>query len=111
MNQEIKAKWVAALRSGEYAQGEGYLKDLQGRHCCLGVLCEISAAETGFGIPENLSETTQDEYLGYTVKEWAGLENCHGALVCIDGAQHNLTIHNDNGKTFLEIADAIEEQL
>jgi hypothetical protein len=40
MNPEIKAKWIAALRSGEYAQGRYALRD--GDHfCCLGVLCDV----------------------------------------------------------------------
>lgn len=46
MNPEIKKKWIEALESGEYTQGQGYLKrrgldDGVVRHCCLGVLCEI----------------------------------------------------------------------
>ena len=32
--------WVAALRSGQYAQGKGYLNS-EGGYCCLGVLCEV----------------------------------------------------------------------
>jgi hypothetical protein len=38
-------KWVDALRSGNYKQGKQYLKDDQGRYCCLGVLCD-SMGET-----------------------------------------------------------------
>jgi hypothetical protein len=41
MKAEYKAKWVAALRSGEYPQGYGQLKDDQGRFCCLGVLSDV----------------------------------------------------------------------
>jgi hypothetical protein len=37
MNQVIKEKWVAALRSGEYKQTKGYLRNKKG-YCCLGVL-------------------------------------------------------------------------
>lgn len=40
MNQEIKAKWVAALRSGNYEQGHYRLRS-NDRYCCLGVLCDI----------------------------------------------------------------------
>lgn len=43
MKKALKAKWVAALRSGKFKQGEGQLR-LNGKHCCLGVLCEISPA-------------------------------------------------------------------
>lgn len=40
MDAELKVKWVAALRNGEYLQG-GKLKSADGRFCCLGVLCEV----------------------------------------------------------------------
>jgi len=40
MNKDTKEKWVAALRSGEYRQCQGELKDSIGAHCCLGVLLE-----------------------------------------------------------------------
>lgn len=43
MNAELKAKWVEALRSGEYRQGEGRLYDnATNTFCCLGVLCKIT---------------------------------------------------------------------
>jgi hypothetical protein len=41
MNPELKQKWLAALRSGEYKQARGYLKTEFG-YCCLGVLCDVS---------------------------------------------------------------------
>jgi hypothetical protein len=40
MNKEWKDKWVAALRSGEYAQANGCLNDGEGM-CCLGVACDV----------------------------------------------------------------------
>ncbi len=47
VNPEIKAKWVAALRSGDFTQGVGNLAfkpdpESGMRHCCLGVLCELA---------------------------------------------------------------------
>jgi hypothetical protein len=41
MNQEIKKKWIEALRSGDYKQGRGWLRDHDGNYCCLGVLMEV----------------------------------------------------------------------
>jgi hypothetical protein len=42
---EIKAEWVAALRSGDYNQGQRRLVTLQEgvapKYCCLGVLCHL----------------------------------------------------------------------
>lgn len=43
MNSELKAKWVAALRSGQYRQGKEALY-ADGAYCCLGVLCRIAGA-------------------------------------------------------------------
>ena len=110
MNQEIKAKWVAALRSGEYKQTKDVLQSSSG-YCCLGVLCDIHEKETGFSIVDNLRETIDDEHLGHTVQQWAGLGFEYGAHVFISHDNRPLTAHNDSGKTFLQIADAIEEQL
>lgn len=112
MNPEIKSKWVAALRSGEYKQTQHILKDHVG-HCCLGVLCEISKAETGFGIPENLDEASKDHHqlLGPTVMKWADLPYVKGDVVLIGNTRDYLADVNDAGYTFTEIADAIEAQL
>lgn len=38
--QELKDKWLKALRSGEYSQTSCTLKDSDG-FCCLGVLCDV----------------------------------------------------------------------
>lgn len=50
MNPEVKAEWVAALRSGEYHQGTSALRNVTtalenapATHCCLGVLCDLYA--------------------------------------------------------------------
>lgn len=46
MTKTLKRKWLKALRSGDYKMGRGRLRqtDEDGtvRHCCLGVLCEIT---------------------------------------------------------------------
>ena len=44
MDKKLKAKWVKALRSGEYKQGKGYLED-RGKFCCLGVLADAVGRE------------------------------------------------------------------
>jgi hypothetical protein len=40
MNKELKERWVAALRSGDYPQTQNELCNSEG-YCCLGVLCDI----------------------------------------------------------------------
>jgi hypothetical protein len=44
LNEEIKARWTAALRSGDYEQGFTLLQS-EGKFCCLGVLCELAVAD------------------------------------------------------------------
>jgi hypothetical protein len=45
VKEDIKAQWVAALRSGEFEQGKTALKTNEGSYCCLGVLCELAVRE------------------------------------------------------------------
>lgn len=46
MKKAIKARWIKALRSGRYRQGEGGLRIDDGKpeYCCLGVLAQIQGA-------------------------------------------------------------------
>ena len=86
MDKELKEKWVAALRSGDYGQTTGCLVDGRG-HCCLGVLCEVA----GFGL-----------------HFWTELLSRGGPPA---RTQRELALMNDNGKSFEQIADWIEENL
>lgn len=48
LRAEVKEKWLAALRSGEYEQGIEYLHYRDGDsefYCCLGVLCDLAVQE------------------------------------------------------------------
>ena len=118
MNPAIKAEWVKALTSGEYQQGETHLK-AHGRHCCLGVLCELHAKATGdewtkvkHGV---YAYEGASSYPTLKVLNWAGLaEGGSFELIeslRINGELKSLDIHNDSGRTFAEIAAAIQEQL
>lgn len=114
MNPEVKARWVAALRSGDYEQTRRKLADGQGGYCCLGVLCNLHAQEH----PEIARQQKRSAYyMGMTkilpdaVANWAGLRNCGREEVRIGREKTILPAHNDTGRTFSEIAAAIEEQL
>jgi hypothetical protein len=64
MNQEIKARWVAALRDPSKKQGKNYLRNGWGNQCCLDVLCELAVAD---GIlPEPVLHGGEDGYYEYT---------------------------------------------
>jgi hypothetical protein len=138
MNEAIKKLWVEALRSGKYEQGHEQLK-CDGKHCCLGVLCELHATSTGQGefVPNADSWGTdvyrvgeeQDEALPpLPVVQWAGLRNQDpgmGAEVLPSDiieavrayseepslARTSLSAVNDAGATFAQIADLIEKAL
>lgn len=122
MKPAIKAQWVAALRSGKYRQTQGQLREVRDDEsnktlgfCCLGVLCNLHAqAHPRIAA----SQTDPGQYLGEiellpeAVRKWAGLpEQEHGARLVIGGQYDALTDHNDNGRTFKQIAKAIEAQL
>ena len=111
MKKEIADKWVAALRSGDYKQCKGHLKDSTG-HCCLGVLSEIS----GIGEWESVEDhdyfifkdgSTEKQVCGVTRKvlKWSGLKESLGEFK--GGALYEL---NDRGLAFGGIADVIEEK-
>jgi hypothetical protein len=43
LTPELKAKWTAALRSGEYVQGiKRLFNKVDNTYCCLGVLCRVA---------------------------------------------------------------------
>jgi len=90
MKPEIKAAWVAALRSGEYEQGDGNLQK-EGKFCCLGVLCEIAVKQFDLDIDvraEGLyseDDSTvvtlyneQSAFLPSAVQDWAGMDDNGG---------------------------------
>ena len=131
MNTDIKTQWLAALRSGQYVQGRGMLKQTtehgQLQHCCLGVLCELymqahpdQATWQEGKLPLTDPKTPgskpwyfmadweeQRSLLPWKVSRWAGLGE-HNIFV---GGQYNrsITALNDNQLTFLELAQVIED--
>ena len=123
-------KWVKALRSDKFKQGQGTLKQFnkkgQAQHCCLGVLCELYNQEMKKNKKKMLSETIWDndsdfsfgycrlggkkEDLPKEVKDWAGMRTGLGNLDDNDPVgQYSLADLNDLGKKFKTIADIIEK--
>ena len=110
MNGDVKAKWVAALRSNEYKQGRVKLEH-RGGFCCLGVLCAL-AERDGVAVTRDGGEILGGGLESQSaVRKWAELDTDVGGFVTIGGVYRPLTSHNDRGRTFAEIADAIEAQL
>lgn len=118
MNPEVKAKWLAALRSGEYPQTVGTLHRIVadgGRKavgwCCYGVLCDLAHAQ---GVVLSRKSDDQREFfegssstLPYSVYHWAGLPDSNPMVCGLSLAQWN----DHAWSSFSEIADLIEEYL
>lgn len=106
MNKEIKAKWVADLRSGEYRQIKETLRNRGKGRCCLGVLAEVNGAkwESDVVCYVTLSGPVKDSHRseGLYWGQKTGLTQEQAEF---------LANANDTGMTFAEIADWIEENL
>ncbi|MCA2570674.1 hypothetical protein [Microcystis sp. M42BS1] len=118
MNKEIKKRWVEALRSGEYKQGAGKLRDADNTFCCLGVLCNLHAQEhPDIAKEQNIGTVYmgRSTLLPREVAEWAEFGRKEkaatptGADVCT--FRGRLSRLNDDGHSFTDIADIIEEYL
>jgi len=119
MNDKTPAQLVVeALRSGEYTQTMNRLRDKEG-FCCLGVTCNVFHEVTGRG----RWIKSQDQYYPYhfevdgygdelglpgPVKDWIGFAESEGAYLS-HGLYVGLSMDNDQGETFEEIAATIEE--
>jgi len=112
MNPQIKQKWVSALRSGEYQQGQYCLRTDNG-FCCLGVLCDLYGKENN--VEWEPSTHYKNAYafqdmatiLPLSVMEWVGVGEGNPP---VNGGPFTLGELNDKGFTFNEIADVIEKQ-
>lgn len=111
MNKKVAKQWVEALRSGKYKQGELFLCEDE-KYCCLGVLNELHPElDLAGGLVSSL----------YNYKR-IGLDSSHGLLSNSANCDFNsysgivntstfdlsLSMLNDSGYTFDEIADIIE---
>jgi hypothetical protein len=117
LKPSFKVKWIAALRSGEYARGNGALcqegKSFD-KFCCLGIACNILApgkweedsstklsidGETEFPPPSIIEKMFQSHATKFMHHQ------------AIDIAMYELADKNDNGWSFNRIATWIEKNL
>lgn len=116
INPEAKTKIVEALRSGNYTQGIGQLRTNQNCFCVWGVICDVSGKgkwETdsrGDGLYVGEARTSSCSP-PQEVEAWVGTTDEGAVKVTIDDLTADLMTHNDQGHTFEELANAIEEQL
>lgn len=116
LNENAKA-WIAALRSGRYKQGKGYLtKKSRGktRHCCLGVACILFKKAGGSLKIDTRRDTNfvttlyagHDRDLPPQVQDWLGLRSSTGFF---NDVMESLAGRNDSGTPFKKIAALIVE--
>ncbi len=137
MRDWIKARWLEALRGEEFKQATGSLiqavstqsdeiyargseayklakepdADFEIQHCCLGVLCELYARETGD------RPSWGNGVLPTAVVAWAELESSDPVVIMMwdgkttDRTHTKLSVINDSHVPFSEIADIIDAQL
>lgn len=138
MNQEFKAAWLAALRSGEFEQTRGMLGAAgSNARCCLGVACDVAIAMNAPGVSKwerddellygDENEGFSASLLPLQVQEFAGIPDDNPSVTVksekdieefelrhplLDGpVTATLSALNDRGMPFDRIADLIEEQL
>ena len=116
MTPQFKNAWVAALRSGEYTQGYGFLHQLDpdghDTYCCLGVACEVAKKlRMNIGLVTADAEILPDYAAGVMgFYDRAGTTSEGLTIILSDGNEYgSLAEANDHGGTFAQIADAIEK--
>lgn len=117
MNEQIKARWVDALRSGFYKKGKYELQGLDNRFDVNGVLCELAVEDGIISAPIRREDAEAYTYLGYVysdsngdyvnklpegVATWAGVPSW---------ISYRLALKGDMGVSFDQLATWIEENL
>lgn len=105
MNPTMKQQWITALRSGEYEQGTGFLRTINNKYCCLGVLCDVAGVNAVQG--RHVGDHDRYYYEGTSCMLHMNLQIKFG----IEGETGILMGMNDKGDNFNEIADWIEENI
>lgn len=111
MNTEMKSEWLAALRSGDYEQARGKLKNFDSTEfCCLGVLCDLVAKKgdgewdsTNAYIKFQYEDTASDTVLPIALQRELGIP--------ADIQRELVDMNDDLRFSFDQIADYIELEL
>lgn len=111
MDPEWKARWVAALRSGEYKQGTETLRTDDDHFCCLGVLTDLCVKEglVSQWVTDPDSDYSVEDTFGIAPESVVRVTGLPGGDPVISGGE-TLSCLNDSGSSFEEIANLIEEK-
>lgn len=113
MTKEFKTNWIAALRSGEYIQGEGklYQKYVNSeRWCCIGVGCHIVGIHKMYLLDHNLaaSDDLDISIVESLPTEITGNGDENDIVKQLVSINDGSTINNIVKHNFNQIADWIE---
>jgi hypothetical protein len=108
MPKELKQKWVDALRSGKYEQGEGQLYDRDNKcYCVMGVLGRVGGLHPNQMKDKDILPRDWCESQGIT---FPSIRNC--PIVQFDDENKNMISLNDTWNVkFDEFANLIESQV
>jgi hypothetical protein len=108
----LMKRWIAALRSGEYKQGIGYLIKDGKYYCCLGVLCDVAKDEFGITFQEDFVKTDMRSYQGMLpepLSKYLGLDKNYKGYRDV---QEELSYRNDTKRNrFTTIANFLEKNI
>jgi hypothetical protein len=101
MEPELKQKWVDALRSDKYKQGQWSLKTEDDCFCCLGVLCDIIDPH-GWNTDRSFGEDFETVILAPEIRT--------KYTIPADKVGTVMEMNDSEGKSFADIADYIEKE-
>jgi hypothetical protein len=103
LTPELKAAWIAALRSGQFEQGTAGLKTWDGKVCCLGVL--------GLIHPDFVSMAGSCKFLSWRFKCSNGFFTTSLPRSILPSSIQEELIHLNDGeqRPFPQIANWIEK--
>ena len=113
----LKAQWLTDLRSGSYKQGQNFLRNIKNEYCCLGVLCETLSLQWHIEPEDSDLPGTPTEYFVYdsTPGDFGHSDFIPPAIAASINLPSQIAKHlaemNDDGSTFAEIANWIEQNL
>lgn len=113
MNPEVKHRWIDALRSGKYKQIKVNLKSKTG-FCSLGVLVDLFLLEKNLDWKLYIDHSEfngNDSHLHNRVITWNDIVTWANGSNYFDVSNLLIKMNDEEGKTFQEIADYIEENL
>lgn len=115
---EVKAAWLAKLRSGEIEQARGQLETPDGAMCCLGILMTVQDMKPSAFYKLNKNGPRWDEALNtdivpYTYRQGLTIEEMWDLARRNDGDGANYAGDPDPipPQSFAQIADHIEANL